>query len=150
MAGSVKAKPPDSLYRLSDKIHEQIAVRAQPDIVNVRQVVRGWCLSVGMGLVDLTKMVTAASEIARNTVEYGGGGTYTEIDPPRRLAFTWLWDDNSTRMLIELDFEETGGVTTVRFTHRGLWDEDAVRSHEGGWTTAFDNLERALGTRRAG
>jgi len=82
--------------------------------------------------------------------EYGGGGTYTEIDPPRRLAFTWLWDDNTTRMLIELDFEETGGVTTVRFTHRGLWDEDAVRSHEGGWTTAFDNLERALETRRAG
>ena len=82
--------------------------------------------------------------------EYGGGGTYTEIDPPRRLAFTWLWDDNSTRMLIEIDFEETDGLTTVRFTHRGLWDEDAVRSHEGGWTTAFDNLERALETRRAG
>ena len=81
--------------------------------------------------------------------EYGGGGTYTEIDPPRRLAFTWLWDDNSTRMLIEIDFEETDGLTTVRFTHRGLWDEDAVRSHEGGWTTAFDNLERALETRRA-
>ena len=55
--------------------HEQIAVRAQHDIVNVRQVVRGWCLTVGMGLVDLTKLVTAASEIARNTVEYGGGGS---------------------------------------------------------------------------
>jgi len=81
--------------------------------------------------------------------EYGGRGTYPEIDPPRRLAFTWLWDDNSTRMLIEIDFEETDGLTTVRFTHRGLWDEDAVRSHEGGWTTAFDNLERALETRRA-
>ena len=81
--------------------------------------------------------------------EYGGGGTYTEIDPPRRLAFTWLWDDVNTRMLIELDFEEAGGVTTVRFTHSGLWDEDAVRSHEGGWTTAFDNLARALGTPRA-
>ena len=81
--------------------------------------------------------------------EYGGGGTYTEIDPPRRLAFTWLWDDVGTRMLIELDFEEAGGVTTVRFTHRGLWDEDAVRSHESGWTTAFDNLARAVETPRA-
>ena len=76
--------------------------------------------------------------------EYGGGGVYTEIDPPRRLAFTWLWDDNSTRMLIELDFEESGGETTVRLTHSGLWDEEAVRSHERGWATAFDNLERAL------
>ena len=46
--------------------------------------------------------------------EYGGGGRYTEIDPPRRLAFTWLWDDNTTRQLIELDFEEREGVTVVR------------------------------------
>jgi uncharacterized protein YndB with AHSA1/START domain len=76
--------------------------------------------------------------------EYGGGGLYTEIDPPRRLAFTWLWDGDSTRQLIELDFEEADGVTTVSFTHRGLWDEEAVRSHEDGWTKAFDNLERAL------
>ena len=54
---------------------EQVAVREQHDIVNVRQVVRSWSLEVGLGLVDLTKFVTAASEIARNTVEYGGGGT---------------------------------------------------------------------------
>jgi uncharacterized protein YndB with AHSA1/START domain len=79
-------------------------------------------------------------------VEYGGGGRYTEIDPPRRLAFTWLWDDNPARQLIELDFEEAGGVTTVRFTHSGLWDEAAVRDHEDGWGKAFDNLERALQT----
>ena len=77
-------------------------------------------------------------------IEYGGGGRYTEIEPPRRLAFTWLWDDNPTRQLIEIEFEETDGRTTVRFTHSGLWDEDAVRSHEGGWGKAFDNLERTL------
>jgi uncharacterized protein YndB with AHSA1/START domain len=76
--------------------------------------------------------------------EYGGGGRYTEVDPPRRLAFTWLWDDDRTRMLIEIDFEEAAGLTTMRFTHSGLWDEDAVRSHEAGWGRAFDNLERAL------
>jgi len=78
-------------------------------------------------------------------VEYGGGGRYTEIDPPNRLAFTWLWDDNPIRQLIEIDFEETGnGATIVRFTHCGLWDEEAVRSHEGGWTKAFDNLQRTV------
>ena len=78
-------------------------------------------------------------------VEYGGGGTYTEIEPPTRLAFTWLWDGNPTRQLIELDFEEIDGATTVRFTHSGLWDEEAVRSHEGGWGRRFDNLERHAG-----
>lgn len=50
-------------------------IRTSTDIVNVRQVVRGWCLGIGMGLVDLTKIVTAASEIARNTLDYGRGGT---------------------------------------------------------------------------
>jgi uncharacterized protein YndB with AHSA1/START domain len=77
-------------------------------------------------------------------VVYGGGGRYTEIDPPRRLAFTWIWDDYDTRTLIELDFEENEGVTTVLFTHSGLWDEDAVRSHESGWGKTFANLERML------
>ena len=76
--------------------------------------------------------------------EYGGGGVYTEIEPPTRLAFTWLWDGNPTRQLIELDFEERDGVTTVRLTNSGLWDEEAVRSHEMGWNGALDNLERVL------
>ena len=77
--------------------------------------------------------------------EYGGGGVYTELDPPTRLAFTWTWDDEPTReTLIQVDFEESGGVTTVGFTHSGLWDEEAVRSHEDGWGKLFDNLERIL------
>jgi uncharacterized protein YndB with AHSA1/START domain len=77
-------------------------------------------------------------------VDHGGGGRYTEIDPPTRLAFTWLWDGDTRRTLIELDFEESDGVTTVNFTHSGLWDEDAVRSHEGGWGRILDNLKRTL------
>jgi uncharacterized protein YndB with AHSA1/START domain len=76
--------------------------------------------------------------------EHGGGGRYTEIEPPRRLAFTWLWDRESTRTLIEIEFEEAGDATTVHFTHSGLWDEEAVRGHEGGWSRCFDNLDRAL------
>jgi uncharacterized protein YndB with AHSA1/START domain len=78
--------------------------------------------------------------------EYGGGGHYTEIDPPTRLVFTWTWDDDddSRQTLIELDFEETGGVTTVRLTHSNLRDQESVLSHEGGWSACFDNLEGAL------
>jgi uncharacterized protein YndB with AHSA1/START domain len=76
--------------------------------------------------------------------EYGGGGRYTEIDPPTRLAFTWIWDGETTRQLIELDFDEVDGATTVRFTHSGLWNEEAVRSHESGWNKTFENLRRTL------
>ena len=80
-----------------------------------------------------------------NDVEYGGGGHYTVIDPPTRLAFTWTWDDDTEReTLIELEFEEDDGATTVRFTHSRLRDLESVRSHEGGWNNAFDNLEQAL------
>jgi uncharacterized protein YndB with AHSA1/START domain len=78
-------------------------------------------------------------------VEHGGGGHYTEIDPPNRLAFTWTWDDDEDReTLIELDFEEAEGATTVRLTHSGLRDQDSVISHEGGWNNCLDSLERAL------
>jgi uncharacterized protein YndB with AHSA1/START domain len=76
--------------------------------------------------------------------DVGGGGTYTEIDPPHRLAFTWTWDGDTRRTLIEIDFEEVDGATNVRFTHGLLWDEEAVRGHEYGWNKVFDNLEHEL------
>jgi uncharacterized protein YndB with AHSA1/START domain len=77
-------------------------------------------------------------------VEHGGGGRYTVVEPPHRLAFTWLWDDVPHETLIEIEFEESDGATTVSFTHSSLLDEEMVRSHEGGWSACFDNLERTL------
>ena len=55
--------------------NELFEVRSTNDIVRVRQRVREWAVESGFSLVDQTKMVTAASELARNTVEHGGGGT---------------------------------------------------------------------------
>ena len=54
---------------------ESLEVRSASDVVAVRQVVRTWAIDAGFSLVDQTKMVTAASELARNTIDYGGGGT---------------------------------------------------------------------------
>ena len=51
--------------------------RTDADVVQVRQVVRTWATELGFTLVDQTKIVTAASELARNTLRYGGGGTVT-------------------------------------------------------------------------
>jgi serine/threonine-protein kinase RsbT len=51
-----------------------LQVRTEHDIVLARQAVRKMALELGFSLVDQTKMVTAASELARNTVVYGGGG----------------------------------------------------------------------------
>jgi len=54
---------------------ESLEVRTDEDIVRTRQTVRAWMVELKFSLVDQTKMVTAASELARNTVTYGGGGT---------------------------------------------------------------------------
>ena len=53
---------------------ETMPVRNAEDVVRVRREVRAHAVAAGFSLVDQTKIVTAASEIARNTVDYGGGG----------------------------------------------------------------------------
>ncbi len=53
---------------------DTLAIQTSDDVVRVRQEVRRRAIEIGMGLVDQTKIVTAASELARNTLDYGGGG----------------------------------------------------------------------------
>jgi serine/threonine-protein kinase RsbT len=53
---------------------DELPVRQEEDVVRVRQVVRQWAVELGFSLVEQTKIVTASSELARNTVIYGGGG----------------------------------------------------------------------------
>jgi len=54
---------------------ETLNIQTSIDIVLVRQAVRQMAVEIGLSLVDQTKIVTAASELARNTLDYGGGGT---------------------------------------------------------------------------
>jgi serine/threonine-protein kinase RsbT len=53
---------------------ETLPIRSGDDVVRVRQRVRALAVEIGLGLVDQTKIITAASELARNTLDYGGGG----------------------------------------------------------------------------
>jgi serine/threonine-protein kinase RsbT len=50
------------------------ALRSDDDVVRVRTLVRQRCVDIGLSLVEQTKVVTAASELARNTLRHGGGG----------------------------------------------------------------------------
>jgi serine/threonine-protein kinase RsbT len=54
---------------------ETVEIKTSSDIILVRHQVRTWAQKLGFSLVDQTKIVTAASELARNTLDYGGGGT---------------------------------------------------------------------------
>ena len=64
-----------------------LSLRMEQDIVLARQMVRKLTQQLGFGIVDQTKMVTAASELARNTLIYGQGGEMrweTLVDGPRK------------------------------------------------------------------
>ena len=79
-------------------------ISGQQDVVAVRQVVREWAVSMGFSLVDQTKVITAASELARNVIVYGGGGT---------LSLEALNDGN--RRGLRLAFEDQGpGIADIQ------------------------------------
>ena len=59
---------------MAEQGDEVLMIRTSEDIVRIRQAVRSWAIRQGFTLVDQTKIVTAASELARNTIDYGGGG----------------------------------------------------------------------------
>jgi len=59
---------------------DELPLRRSEDIVRMRQVVRERAVRLGFGLVDQTKIVTAASELARNALVYGGGGVVEVAD----------------------------------------------------------------------
>ena len=128
--------------RLVVEKNETMTVRTSDDVVRARQAVRARAIEAGFGIVDQTKLVTAASEIARNTVDYGGGGTLCiEIlrDGSRRgvqLTFT----DNGPG-IADLTVAMTDGYTTGGGLGLGLSgakrlsNEFAIESVPGKGTT---------------
>ncbi|MDQ2669307.1 MAG: anti-sigma regulatory factor [Gemmatimonadota bacterium] len=74
---------------------EVFEIRASSDVVAVRQQVRARAAELGFSLVDQTKLVTAASELARNTLDYGGGGTVRieAIEEPLRRGVQLTFED---------------------------------------------------------
>jgi serine/threonine-protein kinase RsbT len=76
---------------------ERLDIRQSDDVVRVRQLTRTFAVEAGLGLVDQTKVITAASELARNTLDYGGGG---------RVAVELL--EQGGRRGVRLTFEDRG------------------------------------------
>ena len=73
------------------------------------------------------------------------GGEYTVIERPHRLAFTWTFDDDpSNQQMIELEFTERDGVTTVLFVNSDISEERRRDQQYDGWQRCFDNMESAL------
>jgi serine/threonine-protein kinase RsbT len=87
---------------------EQLPIATEYDVVIARQTVRKWAAELGFNLVDQTKVLTAASELARNVLVHGGGGT-------ARLE---ILNDGSRRGL-RLTFEDQGpGIPDIELALR--------------------------------
>jgi serine/threonine-protein kinase RsbT len=92
---------------------ETLTIRSDQDVVRVRQLVRSLAVAVKLSLVDQTKLVTAASELARNTLVYGGGGTVdvSRVDNGRRSGIRIVFTDQGPG-IADLDLALTDGYTT--------------------------------------
>jgi serine/threonine-protein kinase RsbT len=92
---------------------ELIELRSSDDIVLVRHAVRKKALAIGFGLVDQTKVVTASSELARNTVDYGGGGTVRLelVQNDRRSGLRLVFEDQGPG-IPNLELALTDGYTS--------------------------------------
>ena len=77
-------------------LSEDRSISTSEDVVAVRQAVRQRAVDLGFNLVDQTKIVTAASELARNTLQYGGGGTLRieEVLRGSRRGLRLVFEDN--------------------------------------------------------
>ena len=82
---------------------DEVALKSGEDVVRLRQAVRERAVAAGFSLVDQTKVVTAASEIGRNTIQYGGGGA-------ARIETIV----NGTRRGVRLEFSDRGpGIADI-------------------------------------
>lgn len=96
-------------------VEGKLEIRSSEDVVRVRQAVRALAMKCGLTLVDQTKIVTAASELARNTLDYGGGGTVTLESVI-----------NGSRPGVRLKFEDQGpGIADINLALKDGWTTGA-------------------------
>jgi serine/threonine-protein kinase RsbT len=100
---------------------ETIEIKGPFDIVKARQRVRALAQELGFSLVDQTKLVTASSELARNTDEHGGGGIVNieVIDDRNKLGIRMTFIDEGPG-IIDIDLALSDGYSTGNGLGLGL------------------------------
>ena len=100
---------------------EELPLRSSADVVKVRQVVRTWAAELGFSLVDQTKLVTGASELARNTLDHGRGGAVRleMLENGVRRGLGMLFEDQGPG-IADINLALTDGYTTGNGLGLGL------------------------------
>lgn len=121
-----------------DMLSCEMTIQCSQDVVLVRQAVRQFAVKLGFSLVDQTKIVTAASEIARNTLDYGGGGTVKVevLQEGMRQGLRLVFEDSGPG-IPDIDLALKDGYTTGGGLGMGLsgakrlMNEFSIVSHVG-------------------
>ena len=73
-------------------------------------------------------------------------GEYREVDPPKRLVYTWFWENDPAmgETLVTVEFVDRGKTTEVILTHDLFPSKEICRLHEAGWTGSFEKLAAIL------
>lgn len=119
-----------------------VPIQSSEDVVKVRQEVRRLAIEAGLGLVDQTKVVTAASELARNTLDYGKGGTALMdiLQHDLRRGIRIVFEDNGpgiadVEMALKDGFTSGKGMGLGLGGARRLCNEFVIVSSPGKGTT---------------
>jgi serine/threonine-protein kinase RsbT len=121
---------------------ETLPIANSADVVKVRQVVRLWALELKFSLVDQTKLVTAASELARNTLEHGGGGSVlaSMVEEGPRKGIKLAFDDKgpgiaNLELALRDGYTTGGGMGLGLSGSKRLVNEFKIDSEPGRGTT---------------
>ena len=107
-----------------------------------------WSAPEGMSVVAEVHLEVGGGYRLRMTSpegqEYNAVGTYREIDRPKRLVYTWSWEEKEHDVgetLVTVEFNDMGGSTEVVITHELFPGAEARDDHEKGWTSCLHRLE---------
>ncbi len=117
---------------------ETLAIRAEADILTVRHTVRKWATALGFGIVDQTKLTTAASELARNALVHGKGGLaiVEEVREPGRVGIRMTFEDRGpgipdVALALEDGYTTGGGLGLGLGGSKRLMQEFAIATRVG-------------------
>lgn len=121
---------------------KQMPIQSAADVVLVRQAVRQMAVELGFSLVEQTKVVTAASELARNTLDYGGGGIVhlQTVEEGQRQGLKLCFEDQGPG-IVDVELALQDGYTTGNGLGLGLsgtkrlMNEFTIQSQPGSGTS---------------
>jgi serine/threonine-protein kinase RsbT len=121
---------------------ELFNITTSADVVKVRQVTRQWATELKFSLVDQTKLVTATSELARNTLEHGGGGSMLAeiVEEGARRGIKLVFDDKgpgipNLELALRDGYTTGGGMGLGLSGSKRLVNDFQIKSEPGRGTT---------------